>query len=103
MLQQKSRLIRPGNVVLTGVAPGVVFCCCSPSASRFDVLCVQRCSSACLGCNEWLFELLLPFYQLEPVWPFSSDLKAFAPTGLPLTGYFLFFRPFSVNPRDRRA
>ncbi len=28
---------------LTEAAPGVVFCCCSPSASGFDVLCVQRC------------------------------------------------------------
>ncbi len=44
------------------------------SASRFDMLCVQRCSSADLSCNEWLFELLSPFYQLDPVWPFSSDL-----------------------------
>ncbi len=53
---------------------GVVFCCCSPSASKFYVLSIQRCSSAYLGCNEWLFELLLPFYHLKPVWPFSSDL-----------------------------
>ncbi len=49
---------------LTGAAPGVVFCCCSSSASGFDVLCVQRWYSAYLGCNEWLFELLLPFYHL---------------------------------------
>ncbi len=34
------------------------------SASGFDVLCVQRWYSAYLGCNEWLFELLLPFYHL---------------------------------------
>ncbi len=46
---------------LTGAAPGVVFCCWSPSASGFDVLCVQRRYSAYLGCNEWLFELLLSF------------------------------------------
>ncbi len=32
---------------------------------------------------------------------FSSDInKALSSTQLPLTGYFLFFRPFSVNPRD---
>ncbi len=49
---------------LTGAAPGVVFCCWSPSASGFDVLCVQRWYSADLGCNEWLFELLLSFYHL---------------------------------------
>ncbi len=33
--------------------------------------------------------------------PLTSDInKAFSSTQLPLTGYFLFFRPFSVNPRD---
>ncbi len=49
---------------LTGAAPGVVFCCWSPSASGFDVLCVQRWYSAYLGFNKLLFELLLPFYHL---------------------------------------
>ncbi len=38
---------------LTGAAPGVVFCCCSPSASGFDVLCVQRWYSAYLGCLSY--------------------------------------------------
>ncbi len=38
------------------MVPGVVFCCCSPSASGFDVLCVQTWYSAYIGCNEWLFE-----------------------------------------------
>ncbi len=33
--------------------------------------------------------------------PLISDInKAFLSTQLPLTGYFLFFGPFSVNPRD---
>ena len=33
--------------------------------------------------------------------PLTSGInKAFSPTELPLTGYFLFFGPFSVNPRD---
>ncbi len=33
--------------------------------------------------------------------PLISDInKAFSSTQLLLTGYFLFFRPFSVNPRD---
>ncbi len=33
--------------------------------------------------------------------PLISDInKAFSSTQLPLTGYFLFFGPFSVNPRD---
>lgn len=35
---------------------------------------VQRRSSVNLGCNKSLFELLLPFPQLWPVWLFSSDL-----------------------------
>ncbi len=31
----------------------------------------------------------------------TTDInKAFSSTQLPLTGYFLFFGPFSVNPRD---
>ncbi len=32
--------------------------------------------------------------------PLTSDIKAFSSTQLPLTGYFLFFGPFSVNPWD---
>ncbi len=33
--------------------------------------------------------------------PLTSDInKACSSTQLPLTGYFLFFGPFSVNPRD---
>ncbi len=34
------------------------------SASGFEMFCVQRWYSAYLGCNKWLFELLLPFYHL---------------------------------------
>ncbi len=33
--------------------------------------------------------------------PLTSDInKAFSSTQLPLSEYFLFFGPFSVNPRD---
>ncbi len=36
--------------------------------------------------------------------PLTSDInKPFSSTQLPLTGYFLFFGPFSVNPRDSCA
>jgi len=45
-----------------------VFCCCSPSSSCFNILCVQRCSSADLGCNNLICCCLL---KLER---FSSDL-----------------------------
>lgn len=34
----------------------------------------MECSSAYLGCNTWLTELLLSSYQIEVVWPLSSDL-----------------------------
>ncbi len=43
----------------------------------------------------------LPFYNLSHHSPLTSDInKAFSSTQLPLTGYFFFFEPFSVNPRD---
>ncbi len=81
---------------------GVVFCCWSPSASGFNVLCVQRWCSAYPGCNVWLFELLLLFYHLYPVCPFSSDLwhqqGIFIHTTV-VHWIFYFFGPFSVNPR----
>ena len=53
----------------------VVFRCRSPSSSRFHELCVQRWYSAFSGCDECLFELLLPSCDLEPVCPISSDLS----------------------------
>ncbi len=62
---------------LTGAAPGVVFCCWSPSASGFDVLCVQRWYSADLGCNELLFEVTVYFLSSLTslsilLWPLTS-------------------------------
>lgn len=48
---------------LARVAHGVVFCCSSPSTSTFNMLCVQRCSSAYVGFIKWWFELLLPSYH----------------------------------------
>ncbi len=123
MLQQKSRLIRPGNVFqssivqfwwsvwivssvccsyLTGAAPGVVFCCWSPSASGFDVLCVQRWYSADLGCNEWLFKLLLLSIISNQsailLWPLTST-RHFHPHNCRSLDISLF-QTFSVNPRD---
>lgn len=57
-----------------------------------------------LGCSEWLNELLLPFYGLEPVflfWPLTLDInKTFPTTQLPPTGYFLLWGSSSVNTRD---
>ncbi len=92
MWQQKPRLIRPSNVFPSSVVQfwrararcGLSFLFLADRSTWcgllplepvcFKVRCVKRCSSSDLGYNEWLFELLLPFYQLEPVWPFSSDL-----------------------------
>lgn len=56
------------------MASSVVSCCCCPSASTLGILLIERCAPACLGCKNWLFELLLSSYQLEVAWPFSSDL-----------------------------
>lgn len=53
--------------------------------------CVQSPSSPYLGGNTWLFELLLPSWQLEVVWQFASDLRYL------LIRYFLFLKPFSVE------
>ncbi len=88
---------------LTGAAPGVVFCCWSPSASGFDVLCVQRCILQILVVTSGYLSYccLSIIYNQSAHSPLTSDInKAFSSTQLPLTGYFLFFRPFSVNPRD---
>ncbi len=88
---------------LTGAAPGVVFCCWSPSASGFDVLCVQRCILQILVVTSgYLSYCCLSIISNQSVHsPLTSDInKTFSSTQMPLTGYFLFFRPFSVNPRD---
>ncbi len=88
---------------LTGAAPGVVFCCWRPSASGFDVLCVQRCILQILVVTSgYLSYCCLSIISNQSVHsPLTSDInKAFSSTQLPLTGYFLFFGPFSVNPRD---
>lgn len=46
----------------------------------------------CENFNNWIFDLLLPFYHFEPVWPFSTDINmVFMPADLLLSGYFLFF------------
>ncbi len=58
---------------LTGTAPGVVFCCCSPSASGFDVLCVQRCILHMLVI--WVTVAFLSSLTNLPIllWPLTSS------------------------------
>jgi len=58
--------------------PGVVQICPSfffgPHKDHKVDFYVSGQMSAYLGCNEWLFQLNLPFYLLKSVGPFSSDL-----------------------------
>lgn len=71
----------------------MVFCFCSPSASRFDVVVVLACISAHHGCKEALFELLWPSCKLEPACPFTSILsstRCFRPQNCHLQDYFFF-------------
>jgi len=107
MSKQKSRPIKPGNSSpvyyclilvtcgncrlsflflesLTGVAPSVYFCCCSPSASRFGcvvcsemLFCRPQRPNACFFFSFFLVAVAFVLYQFEPVWPFSSDLCRF--------------------------
>lgn len=77
------------------VAHKGIFSCCSPSASWVDVMCIQRCFYAHLGCHMWLFELLawstltILFWPLPPTRHFR-----------PLNGHFLFFEPFTAKHRN---
>ncbi len=78
----------------------MVCCCCSSSASGFDVLSFQRCILHNLVVTSgYLSYCCLSIVSNQSVHsPLTSDFnKAFSSTQLSLTGYFLFFRPFSVN------
>ncbi len=52
--------------------------------------------------SDYLSYCCLSIISNQPVHsPLTSDInKAFSSTQLPFTGYFLFFGPLSVNPRD---
>ncbi len=88
---------------LTGAAPGVVFCCWSPSASGF-MCCVFRDGilQTLVVTSGYLSYCRLSIISNQSAHsPLTSDInKAFSSTQLPLTGYFLFLRPFFANPRD---
>lgn len=62
---------------LTGMAHDLVFSSCNSSVSRFNTVLIQRYSFANLGYSEWLFESLLPSYQLKAARRFSSELWHF--------------------------
>lgn len=67
---------------------GVVFCCWTQSASRLDMLCMQRCSSAHLGCNE-LTCYCLPINMQQGNFPLiRSDLQFLKYSELSGTNYY---------------
>lgn len=78
---------------LTGTTASIVFCCCSPSATGFNVLCGQRLYSADLGCCKWVFVLPLAFYHHVPVclllFKLWCDQRFFCPSDC------LFFNVFN--------
>ncbi len=86
---------------LTGAAPGVVFCCWSPSASGFDVLCVQRCILQTLVVTSgYLSYCYLSIISNQSVHSPLDINKAFPSHTNAAHWMFSLFRPFSVNPRD---
>ncbi len=77
-------------------------CCFSPSASGFDVLCIQRWYSALLGYNVVILVNVAFLSSLTSLrillWPLTFE-GIFVHT-IATHWIISFFGPFSVNPRD---
>ncbi len=70
--------------------------CCAFRDGFLHTLVVQLVTSGYLSCC-----CLSIISNQSAQSPLTSDInKVFSSTQLPLTGYFLFFGPFSVNPKD---
>ncbi len=124
MSQQKSRLIRPGNVFPIYHPIFVSLCELKPSLpvlswqerhplwSSAAVAHLLQGSTCCEFRDGILHTLVVTSGYLSYCCisiisnksahsPLISDInRVFSSTQLQLTGYFLFFGPFSVNPKD---